>query len=151
VFELSTAADALIAAIAARIAVQDGAALIIDYGHAESAAGDTLQAVKNHAYADPLDMPGEADLTAHVDFAALARRARVEGAAAHGPITQGEFLLKLGLLERAGRLGATADAATRESLRAAVDRLAKPDQMGTLFKVLAITRPGLVPLPFASS
>jgi SAM-dependent MidA family methyltransferase len=151
VFELSAAAEALIAAIAARIAVQDGAALIIDYGHAESAAGDTLQAVKNHAYADPLDMPGEADLTAHVDFAALARRARVEGAAAHGPITQGEFLLKLGLLERAGRLGATADAATRESLRAAVDRLAKPDQMGTLFKVLAITRPGLVPLPFASS
>jgi SAM-dependent MidA family methyltransferase len=148
---VSAAADALIAAIAARIAVKDGAALIVDYGHAESAAGDTLQAIKNHAYADPLDMPGEADLTAHVDFAALARRARTEGAAAHGPITQSEFLLKLGLLERAGRLGATADAATRESLRAAVDRLAGPDRMGTLFKVLAITRPGLVPLPFASS
>jgi SAM-dependent MidA family methyltransferase len=150
VFEVSEAADALIAAIAARITAQDGAALIIDYGHAESAPGDTLQAVKDHRYADPLVTPGEADLTAHVDFAPLAHRARAEGAAVHGPITQGEFLLKLGLVERAGRLGATADAATRESLRAAVDRLAKPDQMGTLFKVLAITRPGLEPLPAVS-
>jgi SAM-dependent MidA family methyltransferase len=150
-FEVSAAADALIAAIAARIAAQDGAALIIDYGHTESANGETLQAVKSHRYADPLETPGETDLTAHVDFAALARRARAEGAAVHGPLTQGEFLLKLGLLERAGRLGAAADAPTRESLRAAVDRLAKPDQMGTLFKVLAITRPGLEPQPFVSA
>jgi SAM-dependent MidA family methyltransferase len=150
-FEVSAAADAIIAAIAARITAQDGAALIIDYGHTESAPGDTLQAVKGHRYADPLERPGEADLTAHVDFAALGRRARADGAAVHGPITQGEFLLKLGLVERARRLGASADAGTRETLRAAVDRLAKPDQMGTVFKVLAITRPGLEPLPFVSS
>jgi SAM-dependent MidA family methyltransferase len=150
-FEVSAAADAQVADITARITAQDGAALIIDYGHSETTPGETLQAVKGHRYADPLEAPGEADLTAHVDFAALASRARTEGAAAHGPLTQGEFLLKLGLLERAARLGATADAAARESLRAAVDRLAKPDQMGALFKVLAITRPGLEPLPFASS
>jgi NADH dehydrogenase [ubiquinone] 1 alpha subcomplex assembly factor 7 len=67
----------------------------------------------------------------------------------HGPITQREFLVKLGLLERAERLGATADAPTRETLRAAVERLAGEAAMGTLFKVLAITRPGVEPSPFA--
>jgi SAM-dependent MidA family methyltransferase len=90
--------------------------------------------VARHSFADPLEAPGEADLTAHVDFAALARRARAEGAAVHGPITQGEFLLSLGLLERAGQLGAKADEAGREALRGAVERLAGPDAMGTLFK-----------------
>jgi SAM-dependent MidA family methyltransferase len=149
IFEVSPAADALIGKIARRIVEENGAALIIDYGHTESAIGETLQAVRGHAYADPLDAPGEADLTAHVDFAALARRARAEGAAVHGPITQGEFLLKLGLLERAGSLGADADEAARASLRAAVERLAGPGEMGTLFKAIAITRPGVTPPPFA--
>ena len=103
---MSPARDALAAEIARRVVAFGGAALIVDYGHAETAPGDTLQAMRGHAFADPLAAPGEADLTAHVDFAALARRARAEGAAVHGPITQGEFLLALGLLERAGRLGA---------------------------------------------
>ena len=106
ILEVRPARDALAAEIARRIVAHGGAALIIDYGHAETAPGDTLQAMRGHAFADPLAAPGEADLTAHVDFAALARRARAEGAAVHGPITQGEFLLALGLLERAGRLGA---------------------------------------------
>jgi SAM-dependent MidA family methyltransferase len=149
IFEVSPTADALIGEIARRIVTEDGAALIVDYGHGETAIGETLQAVRGHSYADPLDAPGEADLTAHVDFAALARRARAEGAAVHGPITQGEFLLKLGLLERAGRLGAGADEAARASLRAAVERLAGPGEMGTLFKAMAITRPGVTPPPFA--
>ena len=147
-FELRPAAEALIAEIARRIVEQGGAALVIDYGHAETAPGDTLQAVRGHRTADPLAAPGEADLTAHVDFAALARAARAEGAEVHGPIPQGEFLLRLGLLERAGQLGATADETTRETLHAAVGRLAGPDQMGTLFKVLAVTRKGVEPPPF---
>jgi SAM-dependent MidA family methyltransferase len=87
-------------------------------------------------------------LTAHVDFAALARAASAAGAAVHGPLTQHDFLMSLGLLERAARLGGNADDAARKALHAAVDRLAGADQMGTLFKVLAITRPGVRPPPF---
>jgi NADH dehydrogenase [ubiquinone] 1 alpha subcomplex assembly factor 7 len=148
VLEVRPAADAVVAAIAARIATRGGAALIIDYGHAETAPGETFQAVRGHTFADPLAAPGVTDLTAHVDFGALARAARREGAAAHGPKPQGEFLTALGLMERAGRLGAGADSAGRAAIRAAVERLAGPDQMGTLFKVLALTPPGLVPPPF---
>jgi len=147
VLELRPAADALISQIAERVTRQGGVALIVDYGHA-GGLGDTLQAIRGHAFADPLAAPGEADLTAHVDFAALARRASAEGASAHGPMPQGEFLLALGLLERAGRLGAGKVQATQEAIGAAVERLAGPDQMGRLFKVLAVTPPGLVPPPF---
>jgi SAM-dependent MidA family methyltransferase len=99
-------------------------------------------------WSDPLDSPGEADLTAHVDFAALARTAQAAGLAVHGPLTQGEFLLSLGLLERAGRLGATASDEERENIRAAVERLAAPEQMGRLFKAMALTRAGLSLPPF---
>jgi SAM-dependent MidA family methyltransferase len=148
VLEIRAAGDALIADIATRIVEHGGAALVIDYGHAETAFGDTLQSVSAHHYADPLAAPGEADLTAHVDFAALARSAQAAGAAVHGPITQRDFLLPLGLLERAGQLGANADLTTREALRTAVERLAGKDQMGTLFKVMAITRPGIQLPPF---
>jgi SAM-dependent MidA family methyltransferase len=148
ILEICPAADALMAEIAARIARDGGAALIVDYGHLESAPGETLQAVRGHAYADPLEAPGEADLTAHGDFAALARRARAEGAAVHGPITQGEFLVRLGLLERAGQLGARSDEAGRDALRQAVERMAGPDAMGTLFKAMAVTPPGVTPPPF---
>jgi SAM-dependent MidA family methyltransferase len=148
IFEIRPAAEALIAEIAERIGAERGAALIIDYGHAETALGETLQALRGHAFADPLAEPGQADLTAHVDFAALAREAERLGAATHGPIAQGKFLTALGLIERAGLLGAEADAATRKALRAAVERLAGPDEMGTHFKVLALTPPGIVPPPF---
>ena len=149
ILEMSPAGEALAADIAGRIAAAGGAALIVDYGYGGGGRGDTLQAVKSHAFADPLAAPGEADLTAHVDFAALAAAAAVEGAAVHGPITQGEFLTSLGLLERAGVLGAGAGPAAQAAIRAAVQRLAGPDQMGTLFKVLAITQPGITPPPFA--
>lgn len=149
VLEVRPAAEAMIGEIARRIVRRGGAALIIDYGHMESAAGDTLQAVRGHAYADPLEAPGEADLTAHVDFAALASSAVAAGAAVHGPMTQGEFLIALGLLHRAGRLQAAAAPRHRAALQAAVDRLARPSGMGTLFKVMALTRPGHYPPPFA--
>jgi NADH dehydrogenase [ubiquinone] 1 alpha subcomplex assembly factor 7 len=146
VLETVAAGNALMMEIAARIVAHGGAALVIDYGYATPSFGDSLQAMRGHAFADPLAAPGEADLTAHVDFTALAAAARV--AAVHGPIAQRDFLLPLGLLQRASRLGANADMATRDSLAAAVDRLAGTDQMGTLFKVLAITRPGVHPPPF---
>ncbi|WP_026380962.1 class I SAM-dependent methyltransferase [Afifella pfennigii] len=148
VFEERPAAAAIAGEIAARIAEAGGAALFVDYGHAEPGFGDTLQAVRRHQFADPLQAPGEMDLTAHVDFAALAEAAEAAGAAAHGPMFQGEFLLRLGLAERAGQLGAGRNQADQESLRADVVRLAAPEEMGTLFKVLALTRPGAAPPPF---
>ena len=148
IIEICPAATAIMDIIASRIAAFGGAALVIDYGYGEAAFGDTLQAVKNHAFADPLTEPGEVDLTAHVDFAALARSARRAGTAAHGPMDQSAFLLAAGLLQRAGRLGAGKDVATRDAIRTAVERLAGPAAMGTLFKVLAVTPAGLVPPPF---
>ncbi|SEP79515.1 SAM-dependent methyltransferase, MidA family [Faunimonas pinastri] len=151
ILELCPAGDAVMAEIAGRIRRHGGGALVVDYGHERSAPGETLQAMRGHAFADPLAEPGEADLTAHVDFGALRRRAEAEGAQTHGPLTQGRFLLDLGLLQRAGQLGAGKDAAAQEAIRAAVERLAGPDQMGNLFKVLALTAPGIAAAlpPFA--
>ncbi len=150
ILEVSPASIAVMQTLAGRIARDGGAALVIDYGHAETGLGETLQAVARHAYTDPLAAPGEADLTAHVDFAALARAARSAGAVAHGPIGQGAFLSALGLAQRAARLSRDADAATRAAIAAAADRLASTDQMGTLFKVLAVTPQGAAPpRPFA--
>jgi NADH dehydrogenase [ubiquinone] 1 alpha subcomplex assembly factor 7 len=139
IFEVNRPAEAIVATLAGRIARTGGALLAIDYGHTESGFGDTLQAVRRHAFADVLETPGEADLTAHVDFAALARVAREAGVRVLGPVTQGEFLLALGLLERAGRLGSACDEAGREAIVAAVERLAGPEEMGTLFKAMAVT------------
>jgi len=148
VFEERPAALPVMDALSARIAKEGGGALLIDYGHAEPGFGDTLQAVSRHEFADPLKNPGEVDLTAHVDFAALADAAVSAGAQACGPMCQGEFLLRLGLTERAGRLGFGRGEEEQEALRADVIRLAAPEEMGTLFKVLAVTPPGLVPPPF---
>jgi SAM-dependent MidA family methyltransferase len=135
--ELAPARSALMLAIAERLAMDGGAGLFIDYGHLEPGFGDTLQAVRAHAYEDVLADPGGADLTAHVDFAALAAVARSQGVAPH-MATQGNFLLEMGLLERAGNLGANADMASREKISAAVERLAGPQAMGELFKVMAV-------------
>jgi SAM-dependent MidA family methyltransferase len=146
VIENSSQRDAIAIEIGARLADAPGAALIIDYGHLNSAAGDTLQAVRRHAFVDILDHPGEADLTAHVDFEALAGAIASGGAKAHAPLTQRGFLLAMGLEERtralAGKMG---DAAIT-----ARERLAGEAQMGNLFKVLAATSPGFgTPYPFA--
>jgi SAM-dependent MidA family methyltransferase len=136
IVEIAPARSALMQRIAERIA-ERGAGLFIDYGYLKPTVGDTLQAMRNHAFADPLVEPGLADLTAHVDFSALAGTARSAGLRAE-LTTQGDFLLCLGLLQRAGRLGADADEATRERISSEVERLAGPDQMGTLFKVLSV-------------
>jgi NADH dehydrogenase [ubiquinone] 1 alpha subcomplex assembly factor 7 len=142
VVEVSPTAISLVHAVAARIARDRGAALIIDYGHPESAFGDTLQAVKGHAPHEVLADPGDADLTAHVDFAALARAAREAGAAVFGPIAQGTFLARLGLAERAQVLSATATATQADAIAAAARRLTDVAAMGALFKVLALMPPG---------
>jgi NADH dehydrogenase [ubiquinone] 1 alpha subcomplex assembly factor 7 len=123
-------------------------ALFIDYGPAEPSSGDTLQAVRRHAYTNPLAEPGTADLTAHVQFAALADKARATSLAVHGPITQAEFLVRLGIVERTQRLMATNPSRAGE-IEAAVQRLISPGGMGGLFKVMAVVSPHLPPpLPF---
>jgi SAM-dependent MidA family methyltransferase len=126
--------------IARRIADFGGAALVIDYGHARSAFGNTLQAVRGHAYADPLVDPGEADLTAHVDFEALGDAMRALGARVHGPVTQGAFLRRLGVELRAERLRRSTDARARAVIDAGLKRLTEPAPgMGELFKALTFT------------
>ncbi len=132
-----------------RLSAGSGAALVIDYGHLDTAFGDTLQAVRGHAFADPLASPGGADLTTHVDFAALARAARAGGARVHGPATQGAFLRALGIEARAGVLKRRATPAQAEAVDAALARLAGegPDGMGELFKAVGFGHPALPALP----
>jgi NADH dehydrogenase [ubiquinone] 1 alpha subcomplex assembly factor 7 len=139
--------DAAVALLAQRVARHGGAALVIDYGHAATAPGDTLQSVRAHKFTDPLSDPGEADLTTQVDFAALARTARRAGAATHGPLGQGEFLRRLGIEARTARLKANATAQQAAGIDAALARLTAADQMGELFKVLAVADPKLGALP----
>ena len=139
--ETSPQSIAIVGEIAGRLAAGRGAALIVDYGYVSPATGETLQAVARHRYADPLAAPGEADLSAHVDFAALARAARAAGARCHGPVPQGEFLDRLGIGVRMGRLIAAAAPDRREAIRTACRRLTDARAMGGLFKALALTDP----------
>ena len=129
--------------IASRVRTDGGAALIIDYGHAHSEVGDTLQAIARHSYADPLESPGRADVTAHVDFEALARAAEDVGARVHGPVLQSEFLQRLGIEARAATLSAKATPQNAEDIVAAMRRLTGHGSggMGDLFKVIAISDP----------
>ena len=147
VFEVNEAALAFVGAVAQRICVHGGAALFVDYGPARSAPGDSLQALRHGKPASPLDAPGEADLTAHVDFEALAVTARAAGAAVYGPRAQGLFLAGLGLFQRTGRLAERQPAAKAAALIQAAQRLAEPDRMGRLFQALVIQHRSLPPPP----
>jgi NADH dehydrogenase [ubiquinone] 1 alpha subcomplex assembly factor 7 len=158
VFELAPARESFVAALAAHITHTGGAALLIDYGHLHSSFGDTLQAVRNHAYATVLSEIGLADITSHVDFAPLMTAAKSAGCVTEA-MTQSAFLLDLGLLERAGQLGTSKSPSEQDAIRSAALRLAGTDmasnQMGNLFKVLAfgsgpIVQGGL-PAPFGSA
>jgi SAM-dependent MidA family methyltransferase len=137
--------DAEIMKIASRVREQDGAALIIDYGHLRSDAGDTFQAIARHSFADPLKNPGQADVTAHVDFQALVRAAEDLGARVHGPVTQGDFLKRLGIETRAVTLQAKTTPEVSADIAGALKRLTDSGRggMGSMFKVLAITEPQL--------
>jgi SAM-dependent MidA family methyltransferase len=143
IVELRPGEERLLAALAARASPLT--ALCIDYGPAEAAFGDTLQAVRGHAYANPLLAPGAADLTAHVQFAAFVEKARAAGLAVSGPLTQAEFLGRLGIVERTARLMA-ANPAQAGEIEAATQRLMSPGGMGQLFKAVAVRSPGL-PVP----
>lgn len=139
--------DAWAVELAGRLVRQGGVALIIDYGHA-GGLGETLQAVGGHAFAQVLERPGEVDLSAHVDFSALACAAARQGARVHGPLTQREFLTRLGIETRASMLETAAGARAAE-IDAARARLteAGPRGMGELFKAIALADPKLGALP----
>ena len=140
IVETSPAVLGIARALAQRLAGQGGAALIADYGAARSGTGETLQAVSRHGFADPWQEPGSRDLTAHVDFESLARAAAAEGVRVAGPREQGEWLRAMGIDLRAAALMKSAPERAAE-IEAARDRLAAPEQMGALFKVLALVSP----------
>lgn len=140
ILEASPAAAAVVQNAASRIAEQGGAALFIDYGYSEQQLGSTLQAVRAHRKVDPFADPGEADLTAHVDFAALAGIAAAAGARWLGTSEQGAWLAALGIGARAGALARAAPDAA-EAIEAAALRLTAPAEMGTLFKVMGLAAP----------
>ena len=135
--------------LAQRLARDGGAALTVDYGYWGPAFGDTLQALKAHKPVDPLEEPGEADLTTHVDFHRLAQAAAVQGAKAHGIVTQGDFLQALGIDARAAALKARATPAQAADIDRALARLTErgPTGMGDLFKVLAVTHEAIEAVP----
>ncbi len=122
------------------------AALFIDYGHPQPGYGDTLQAVAAHRYADPLHAPGENDLTAQVDFTAVAAAMHAGGLATDGPVTQAEFLGRLGIIERASKLMA-ANPAKAAQVETGIARLIAPGGMGARFQALGVRSPDLPPLP----
>ncbi len=140
--------DNAIMNLARRTRDDRGAALIIDYGHLRSEAGDTLQAIARHSFADPLKNPGQSDITAHVDFQALACGAEDVGARVHGPVTQRDFLKQLGIEARAQTLTAKATPTAAAEVESALQRLigSGSGSMGLLFKVLGIGDPALGPL-----
>jgi SAM-dependent MidA family methyltransferase len=144
ILELRPGEDEVLAQLAGRPSPH--VALFIDYGPAEPAYGDTLQAVHRHAWVDPLSLPGRADLTAHVRFASLADKARAAGLAVHGPIAQAEFLGRLGIAERAARLMA-ANPQRAGEIETGVQRLMSPTGMGEQFKAMAVRSRTLPPLP----
>lgn len=146
VFEISEAAADWVRTVSERIARHGGAALIADYGHKTQALGDTVQAVRRHSFHPVLSSPGEADLTAHVDFAAVAQTAGKAGARVFGPLEQGVWLRRLGIQMRLTQLSTGKSAAVARDIGAGVRRLIEPDAMGLLFKVIALAHPSLASL-----
>lgn len=139
IFEESPAVVAVVGAIAAHIAAHGGTALFVDYGHRRTAVGETLQAVRRHRPIAPLDAPGTSDVTAHVDFQRVGEAASTAGVRCLGPLDQGVFLQRLGIRERAEALRQNADERQARDLNAALTRLIGPTEMGTLFKVMALS------------
>ena len=139
IVEVSSARTGAMTELAQHIVQNSGGALVIDYGHGRSAVGDTLQAMRGHKFVAVLDDPGQADLTSHVDFQALAEAAGSAGARAYGPVGQGAFLTQLSINQRAQMLQQTATVEQAAAIASALLRLTDQDQMGQLFKVMAVT------------
>lgn len=149
IWEFSRARIELAQLVSRHLAANSGACLIIDYGHVASGFGGTLQAVRDHRPVSLFTAPGDCDLTSHVDFEGLGAALAADENTAYPPITQRDFLLAMGLEARAGVLRQNADPAIRRDVDLAVARLADCDQMGNLFKVCAVTGPGVrAPFPF---
>ncbi len=140
VLEVNPAGHRFMFELGGRLVRQGGAALLIDYGHSATGLGDTLQALRAHRYVDPLAMPGESDLTAHVDFAAMARSAAATGAAVYGPIDQADFLRAIGIDLRTKALAERAGPDRAQELQQARNRLVGKGEgeMGALFKAMAV-------------
>lgn len=150
VAEIGLAARQFMERLSRLIAPRGGAVLAIDYGYERSGPGDTLQAVSQHGFADPLTEPGMIDLSSHVDFETLGHAARMAGLNVWPLVTQGRFLTSLGVAHRAATL-ASNNPQQAEAIASARDRLIGEDQMGRLFKVLCAASPGLVPAGFPPS
>jgi NADH dehydrogenase [ubiquinone] 1 alpha subcomplex assembly factor 7 len=146
IIEIRPAASALMYEFCSRLKRYPGYILLIDYGHNLTACGNTLQAVKGHAYNDPMASPGTVDLTAHVDFGELRKIAVDNGVAVFGPVTQCAFLTSLGIHTRAKALAEASPTNANEIIEV-LARLTSDDGMGALFKVLVLTSPGLLPPP----
>lgn len=142
IFEYSPAREAFTQTLAQRMAMDGGFGLFIDYGHAKSGFGDTVQGLKSHEFANVFTNIGNIDITSHVDFESLRYAAKLGGAKSSEPLEQGEFLKRIGIKERAERLIVSAPAQS-QNISAALNRLIDKDQMGSLFKVLAISHPDL--------
>ena len=138
IYEYSEVAMKIISIVTEAVLQYEGAALFIDYGYLKPAIGDTLQAVKNHKYHEPLADPGNVDLTAHVDFDMLARTAREVGGKVYGPVNQRDFLRPLGIEHRAKQLLKTTSIRQKADILDGLKRLISLDQMGGLFKAIAI-------------
>jgi NADH dehydrogenase [ubiquinone] 1 alpha subcomplex assembly factor 7 len=149
ILEFSFGGAQLMSRLSQLVSRQGGAMLAIDYGYARTQTGETLQGVRRHAYTDVLEAPGEVDLSAHVDFEALASVARQSGLAVQPLQTQAGFLTDMGIAHRAAAL-ARANPNLAQDIRAAEQRLIGPDQMGELFKVLCAHSPGLQPTGFGA-
>lgn len=139
IFEFAPAVREFVSDMAHQVFLYGGAGLIVDYGYTRHATGQTLQAVRRHRPIDPLESPGECDLTAHVDFQLVGETARNAGAKTWGPVDQGVFLQRIGIIERANILLKRANISQAHNLRTGVTRLIAPAEMGTLFKVMAMT------------
>ncbi|SEQ05508.1 SAM-dependent methyltransferase, MidA family [Devosia sp. YR412] len=148
VFEIGLASGEVMKRLANVVSTQGGAILAVDYGYARTQTGETLQGVRKHAFADVLDAPGETDLSAHVDFEALGNLATQAGLALQPLATQGEWLTRMGINDRAKALS-VANPGSASDIAAARQRLVDADQMGKLFKVFCAASPGLEPPGFA--
>ena len=140
IVETSPARAEAVEALARHLVANGGAALLIDYGHGTSAPGDTLQAVRGHRHSPVLASPGEQDLTAHVDFEVVARSAKDAGASVSELTSQGRWLRALGIEARARAL-LQANPQRAKDVHGALHRLIGADEMGELFKVIAIHSP----------
>ncbi len=147
IFEYSPEILSFADTLSRRLAVAPGYALLIDYGHDRPGTADTLQAVREHAYHPALVDPGSADLTAHVDFAAVRECFLRNNTQVFGPVAQGDFLTSLGIHERTEILCQNAAAGQATTLRSATDRLIGANRMGTLFRVMVAASDGLPPAP----